>query len=218
MGQIFSRGADLWLRLGLLGLFGGLATVFLCATLLARSDYATLRGWTIDQPVPFSHQHHVGGLKLDCQYCHTSVATSAQATLPPTETCMTCHSQVWTNADLLEPLRQSLTRNQPLHWNRVAQLPDYVYFHHDVHVTAGVGCVECHGRVDTMPLMRRAEPFQMQWCVDCHRDPAPRLRPREAVTQMDWQTREDRRELGQRLLREYHIDTRDLTSCSVCHR
>lgn len=218
MAQIFSRGADLWLRLALLGLFGGLALVFLTACLLARSDYATLRGWTPEQPIPFSHQHHVGGLKLDCQYCHTSVTTSAQAGLPPTETCMTCHSQIWTNAELLEPLRQSLTRNQPLRWNRVTQLPDYVYFHHDVHVTAGVGCVECHGRVDTMPLMRRAEPFQMQWCVDCHRDPAPRLRPPEMVTQMDWQPAQDRRALGERLLRERQIDTRDLTSCSVCHR
>lgn len=218
MAQIFSRGADLWLRLALLGLFGGLALVFLTACLLARSDYATLRGWTPEQPIPFSHQHHVGGLKLDCQYCHTSVTTSAQAGLPPTETCMTCHSQIWTNAELLEPLRQSLTRNQPLRWNRVTQLPDYVYFHHDVHVTAGVGCVECHGQVDTMPLMRRAEPFQMQWCVDCHRDPAPRLRPPEMVTQMDWQPAKDRRALGERLLRERQIDTRDLTSCSVCHR
>ncbi|MFK4134741.1 cytochrome c3 family protein [Pseudomonas luteola] len=131
---------------------------------------------------------------------------------------MTCHSQIWTGADVLAPIRQSLAQNTPIQWNRVAKLPDYVYFHHDIHVQAGVGCVECHGHVETMALMRRDKPFQMQWCLDCHRDPGPRLRPRQFVTDMTWTTSEDRRKLGERLMRDHHIDTSDLTSCYICHR
>jgi hypothetical protein len=218
MAQLFSRSADMWFRLALLGLFGGLALIFAICVLLARSDYRTGANWTLQQPVPFSHRHHAGELKIDCRYCHAGVETAAAAGLPPTHTCMSCHSQIWTGADMLAPVRQSLAENRPLRWNRVSKLPDFVYFHHDVHVQAGVGCVECHGRVDEMALMRRAAPFQMQWCLQCHRDPAPRLRPREAVTAMAWSTTEDRRRLGQRLLREYHIKVAGLTACNVCHR
>jgi len=218
MPQIFTRSADTWFRLALLVLFGAPAALLAVCLALARSDYVTGVNWTVNQPVPFSHEHHVGGLKIDCRYCHDSVETSAMASIAPTHTCMSCHSQIWTDADVLEPIRQSLVNRSPIRWNRVTRLPDYVYFHHDIHVQAGVGCVECHGPVQTMALMRRDKPFQMQWCLECHRDPAPRLRPRAFVTDMTWTTTEDRRQLGERLMREQHIDTSDLTSCNICHR
>lgn len=218
MSQLFPRSADMWLRLALLLLFGGLAGVFLACVVLDRSDYVTGKGWVIRQPVPFSHEHHAGALKIDCRYCHDSVETSPVAGLPPTHTCMSCHSQIWTGADMLAPVRQSLAKDEALHWNRVSELPDYVYFHHDVHVNAGVGCETCHGQVDTMPLMNRAQTFTMSWCLDCHQDPAPRLRPPDAVVEMGWTTKQDRRELGERLIEENHIETQNLTDCYVCHR
>ncbi len=218
MAQIFSRYADQTLHLALVAILGGGTLLTVIGAIVVRSDYATLKGWVVEQPVPFSHQHHVGGLKIDCQYCHTAVADSALATLPATETCMTCHSQIWTDAQILEPIRQSLARYQPIRWNRVGALPDYVYFRHDAHVHAGVGCVECHGRVDTMPLLRRAQTFQMQWCLDCHRDPAPHLRPRESVTDLNWRSPQDQRELGEGLIQAYHLNVRELSDCNLCHR
>ena len=148
---------------------------------LTRSPYTTGQNVTRNQPVPFSHEHHVGGLGLDCRYCHTSVEKARFAGLPPTETCMTCHSQIWTNAEMLAPVRTSLAENKPIAWQRVHRLPDYVYFDHSVHVAKGVGCTTCHGAVDQMPLMRQAAPLTMQWCLDCHRDPGKSIQPRETV-------------------------------------
>ena len=150
------------------------------------SEYVTGRSITYDQPVPFSHAHHVGGLGLDCRYCHTGVETSAVAGIPPTHTCMTCHSQLYTQTAMLAPVRESLADGQPIHWNKVNRLPDYVYFDHSIHVAKGVGCTTCHGDVATMPLMRQAAPLTMGWCLDCHRDPAPNLRPAAAVFDPDW--------------------------------
>ncbi|TRX73743.1 cytochrome c3 family protein [Pseudomonas mangiferae] len=218
MAQIFSRAADTWFRVAMLVIVGGLIGVFIVAMLLERSDYQTGRGWTVDQPVPFSHQHHAGALQIDCRYCHAGVERSARAGFPPTHTCMSCHSQLWTQAEMLAPVRRSLEEDRPLRWNRVIKLPDYVYFQHDVHVQSGVGCVSCHGQVDTMPLLHKAEPLSMSFCLECHRDPAPRLQPRETVADMAWHTDEDRRHLGERLMREYRVDPAGLTSCSVCHR
>ena len=218
MAQIFPRSADMWLRLALLILFGGLVLLFVALAVLDRSDYNTGKGWVVRQPVPFSHEHHAGALKIDCRYCHDSVEVSAVAGLLPTDTCMSCHSQIWTGAEMLAPVRQSLVEGKPLRWNRVAELPDYVYFQHNVHVNAGVGCETCHGQVDTMPLMYRAETFTMSWCLDCHQDPAPRLRPRAAVTTMGWKTEHDRRALGERMIEEHHVDTENLTHCYICHR
>lgn len=218
MAQIFPRSADMWLRLTLLILFGGLVLLFVALAVLDRSDYNTGKSWVVRQPVPFSHEHHAGALKIDCRYCHDSVEVSAVAGLPPTDTCMSCHSQIWTGAEMLAPVRQSLVEGKPLRWNRVAELPDYVYFQHNVHVNAGVGCETCHGQVDTMPLMYRAETFTMSWCLDCHQDPAPRLRPRAAVTTMGWKTEHDRRALGERMIEEHHVDTENLTHCYICHR
>jgi hypothetical protein len=218
MPQIFSPAADTWLKIFFVAALCSIAGIFVIAGGYVRSDYLTGKGWVLNQPIPFSHEHHVSGLGIDCQYCHNTVETSADAGIPPTYTCMTCHSQIWTGALMLEPLRQSLAKGIPLHWNRVAKLPDYVYFNHSVHIRAGVGCVTCHGQVDRMPLMQRAQPFEMQWCISCHRDPAPNLRPRASVTDMNWSTNEDRRELGHKLMAEYGIDPKRLTDCYTCHR
>jgi len=173
-----------------------------------------------DQPVPFSHKHHVADVGIDCRYCHTGAETSADAGLPPTHTCMTCHSQLWTEAGVLAPVRKSMETGTPIRWNRVAQLPDYVYFDHSIHVARGVGCVECHGRVDEMPLTMRAQPFQMQFCLDCHRNPADRLRPPELETQMTplgW-SEPRKRTFGEEVMRKHRIDPRVLDNCEVCHR
>jgi hypothetical protein len=168
--------------------------------------------------VPFSHEHHVGGLGIDCRYCHTSVETSAFAGLPPTRTCMTCHSQLYTNAAMLAPVRQSLAEGKPIRWVRVNALPDYVYFDHSVHVANGIGCTTCHGRVQEMPLMRQAAPLTMGWCLNCHRDPKPYLRPRDEVFSVSWKPPKDQLEQAKKLLVEYHIKTQHLDDCSRCHR
>ncbi|PEQ13655.1 cytochrome C [Novosphingobium sp. PC22D] len=218
--QIFSPSADTWFRAGLAAFAVLVAALALVGGGYARSEYLTQVGWTRDQQVPFSHKHHVGDLGIDCRYCHTSVETATRAGLPPTHTCMTCHSQVWTGAPMLAPVRKSLATGEPLHWRRVAQLPDYVYFDHSIHVDRGVACVECHGRVDRMPLTWRAKAFEMKFCLDCHRDPAPHLRPPEQVTRMDWSDwSEDRAEaFGMAAMRRFHVEPARLDSCEICHR
>jgi hypothetical protein len=185
---------------------------------LMASSYVTGQSITRTQPVPFSHAHHVGGLGLDCRYCHTSVESTRFAGVPPTETCMTCHSQLWTNAAMLAPVRESLATNKSIHWQRVHVLPDYVYFDHSIHVAKGVGCSTCHGRVDRMPLIRQAAPLTMGWCLDCHRNPAAAIRPLDKVFDMTWSPPKDQAAEGRRLLTQYHIDTTHLTDCSKCHR
>jgi cytochrome c7-like protein len=185
---------------------------------LMTSSYVTNEGVTREQPVPFSHAHHVGGLGLDCRYCHTSVSTARFAGVPPTETCMTCHSQLWTNAQMLAPVRTSLASNMPIHWRRVHVLPDYVYFDHSIHIAKGVGCSSCHGDVDRMPLMRQAAPLTMGWCLDCHRNPETAIRPKDKIFDMTWTPPKDQIEKGRQLMTEYHIDTAHLTDCSKCHR
>ncbi len=167
------------------------------------------------QPVPFSHDHHVGGLGIDCKYCHTSVEESPFAGLPPTHTCMSCHSQVWTDAEMLEPVRRSYETGEPLRWRRVYDLPDFVQFDHSIHVTNGVGCESCHGRVDRMPLTRQVRALTMEWCLDCHTDPAPRLRPSDQIETMGYEG--GSRERGRELIEEYGIEADRLTNCSMCH-
>lgn len=222
MPQIFTASADTRLRAALL-LFVllGLASVLLIGGYM-DSSYATLVGWVRNQPVPFSHEHHVGGLGIDCRYCHSSVEMSARAGLPATHICMSCHSQIWTGAQMLAPVRQSLASGNPLEWQRVARVPNYVYFNHSIHVARGVPCVTCHGRVDKMPLMMRAQPFQMQWCLDCHRNPAPHLRPPEQVTRMDWsdwdKAPEKHRQYGELMMTAYGIQPSKLINCNICHR
>jgi len=219
MGQIFSPAADTWLRLFLVTGISLATGSIVFAVGLARSDWITSANMHPPaQPAPFSHRHHAGELGIDCRYCHTSVAESPRAGLPPTHTCMTCHSQVWTGAPMLAPVRASLADNKPLNWQRVAVLPEYVFFRHDIHISKGVGCVECHGRVDRMALTFRAKPLTMQFCLDCHRDPAPHLRPKDQITNMAWQPTGDRAALGHALMRDYGIAPERLTHCYVCHR
>src|SRR5690349_9841428 len=186
MAQIFRPRADAIARAALVGL--AVAPVLLVGLgyTIMRSPYVTEQNVTREQPVPFSHQHHVGQLGIECRYCHTSVAKARFAGIPPTETCMTCHSQIWTNAGMLAPVRASLAENRPLRWQRVHNLPDYVYFDHSVHVTNGVGCSTCHGRVDQMPLMRQAAPLRMAWGLNSPPNPAPNLGPREATFALAW--------------------------------
>jgi hypothetical protein len=150
---------------------------------LAVGDAA---GQRPDQPVPFSHKHHVEGLGLQCQYCHTSVEKSSYAGIPPTKTCINCHSQIWTNAQLLEPVRQSWATGASIQWIKVHDLPDYVYFNHEIHVNKGIGCASCHGRVDEMPLMYQQNTLQMEWCLNCHRNPGVNLRPTSEIYNMAW--------------------------------
>jgi hypothetical protein len=222
MTQIFSPGADTWLRLSFVCAAAVLGGSLVFAIGMARSDwYTETRMHPRAQPVPFSHKHHAGELGIDCRYCHANVAEGPHAGLPPTHTCMTCHSQIWTNAPMLAAVRQSLAQHKPLDWRRVALVPDYVYFRHDIHIAKGVGCVECHGRIDKMPLTYRAVPLTMQFCLDCHRDPGPRLRPADQVTNMTWKPppkTADARALGHRLLQQYGIRAGELTHCNVCHR
>jgi hypothetical protein len=181
-----------------------------------RSDYATGAHAAREQPVPFSHKHHVGGEGIDCRYCHTSAEESAFAGLPPTETCMSCHSQIWSEAPVLEPVRESFRSGKPIKWTRVHHLAEFVYFNHSIHVNKGIGCETCHGRVDQMPLTWKENTLLMEWCLECHRQPEQYVRPREAVFQMGWKPAEDQLTLGRRLVKEYKI--RSLTDCYTCHR
>jgi hypothetical protein len=215
MPQVFSRRAELGIKLafGALAL-GALAAIAYGASSL-RADLALRE--VVAQPIPFSHKHHVGDDGIDCRYCHTTVETAAFAGLPSSGICLSCHSQLFTQARVLEPLRRSAATRQPIAWNRVHALPDFVYFDHAIHVAKGVACVECHGRVDQMPLTWRTSPLQMQWCLDCHRDPVPHLHPRQAVFAMNAPPVSI--EESKRLARDAHLqDTRRLTDCSTCHR
>jgi hypothetical protein len=219
MSQIFHRHTNVYSRLSIVAVVAFVAILGGAIGMLHVSGYNTNQGVTIDQPIQFSHAHHVGGVGLDCRYCHTSVEDSAFANIPPTKTCMNCHSQIWATAPILEPVRASFRNNTPLAWTRVHDLPDFVYFNHSIHVKQGVGCATCHGPVDRMPLMMQAAPLTMSWCVDCHRNPAPNLRPRDQVFNMNWQRPADDPDLGARLIKEYKVGSAEqLTSCSTCHR
>ncbi|MFW7269059.1 cytochrome c3 family protein [Gluconacetobacter sp. Hr-1-5] len=217
MAAVFSPRANVIVTMAMVGAAGAVAGVCLWWFAWPRSDYVRHVGWVIQQPVPFSHQHHVAGLGIDCRFCHSSVERSAQASLPPTFTCMTCHSQVWTNAALLAPVRDSLVENRPIVWARVTDVPDYVYFNHSIHVSKGVGCESCHGDVARMPLTFKAKSLTMQFCLDCHRNPGPNLRPLADVYDMGWH-RDPATPSAAELMRAYHIGGRNLTECSICHR
>ena len=217
MSQIFQRHTNTYSRLSILAVILFLATLAGVVAMLHLSGYNTRQNDFVEQPIQFSHAHHVGGIGIDCRYCHTSVEESSFANIPPTKTCMNCHSQIWTGAPILEPVRASFRDNRPLTWTRVHDLPDFVYFNHSVHVKKGMGCATCHGRVDRMPLMLQKASLQMGWCLECHRNPAKYVRPRDKITDMEYQL-SDREQLvvGQRLVKEYQIQS--LTSCSTCHR
>ena len=173
-------------------------------------------GYSPKQPVPFSHANHAGRLGMDCRYCHTTVEIAAQAAIPPTSVCMNCHSLIATDSEKLLPVRKTYVTEMPVPWVRVHDLPDFVYFDHSAHVTRGVSCVSCHGRIDKMEQVRQVQSLRMGWCLECHRHPEPNLRPKELVTHLDWVAGEDPIQLGRRLRQEYNINPS--TDCSTCHR
>jgi hypothetical protein len=217
MAQIFHRSTNTLSKISILSAaFVAVALVGIF-TIIDRAGYTTRKGVTMKQPIPFSHQHHVAGLGIDCRYCHTSVEVSATAGIPPTATCYNCHKLIWKDSPMLEPVRASFKTGEPIHWTKVHDLPDFAYFNHSIHVAKGVGCAECHGRVDKMALMRSEHALQMRWCLECHRNPEPHLRPREEVFNMNFKA-DDPETLGKSLARDYHLrTTADLTSCSTCH-
>ena len=186
MAQVFDRTSNALARASLV--LTALIVIALGVGLdqLQRSPWVTRQGQRPDQPVPFSHKHHVEGLGLQCQYCHQQVEKAAYAGIPPTKTCMNCHAQIWTNAALLEPVRNSWATGESIKWIRVHDLPDYVYFNHEIHVNKGIGCASCHGRVDEMPLMYQENSLQMEWCLNCHRNPGVNLRPTSEIYNMAW--------------------------------
>jgi hypothetical protein len=241
MAQVFHRSTNTIARASILATILVVAGALWTALEMARSPYTTYAGVAKAQPVPFSHEHHVSGLGIDCRYCHTSVEKSGFAGIPPTKTCMNCHSQIWTNAPMLQPVRDSFRTGKSLVWTRLNDLPDFVYFDHSIHIAKGVGCDSCHGPVQKMPLMYAQNSLLMEWCLNCHRAPEKFLRPHEVagkpnqdqVFNMNYQQPTaanpvvlpdgkqftDQLALGNYLKAAYKVRTvRDITSCSTCHR
>lgn len=216
MAQIFHPSTNPFSKFSIFGAAFILVGLLFVLDAVNRSPYITEAGVVRDQPVPFSHKHHVNGLGIDCRYCHTSVEESSFAGIPPTKTCMNCHSQIWADSPTLAPVRESFQNNRPIVWTRVHDLPDFVYFDHSIHIKKGIGCATCHGDVDHMPLTWKEETLQMQWCLDCHRNPERYVRPREFVFNMDWKPPVGQLELGTKLVKDY--DIHELDYCSVCHR
>jgi hypothetical protein len=216
MPQIFHRSANTWSKLSIFGALFIVGGLLWLSAVISRSSWVTGANTFHEQPIQFSHERHVAGNGLDCRYCHTSVERSSFAGIPPTRTCMNCHSQIFANSPYLEPVRASFRDNQPLVWRRVHDLPDFVYFNHSIHVSKGIGCSTCHGRVDQMPLVYQQASLQMEWCLECHRNPERYVRPREAVFQMTYEPPPNQLELGRKLVADYRIQK--LTSCSTCHR
>lgn len=200
-------------RIFFLGI-GPLATVAALGLWYYGSDRYLAVGYAPAQPVEYSHKLHAGDLGMDCRYCHSTVERSSFAAVPPTQTCMNCHAKVRTDSARLIPVRESWAFDKPIPWVRVHQLPQFVYFDHSAHLAAGVGCSSCHGRVDQMERVTQREPLTMSWCLDCHRNPAPNLRPASEITNMAWTPRPDATEAlapsGRRV--------NPPTNCSGCHR
>lgn len=216
MGQLFRPGANTIAKAGILVFLAAITGLGWALTELNRSPFFTKVGVPQDQPVPFSHKHHVADIGIDCRYCHTSVEESNTAGLPPTQTCMNCHSQIWTEAPMLEPVRESFKSGKSLEWIRVHNVPDFVYFNHSIHIQKGIGCTTCHGQVDEMPLIRKGSTLFMEWCLSCHREPEKFIRPKDQVFNVHWKTPADQLEQGRKLVDEYNIKRK--TDCSVCHR
>jgi hypothetical protein len=229
MPQIFHRSANTISRVSIYGAVFILSGGFVLLEEIMRSSWVTEARVPRGQPIQFSHERHVAGNGIDCRYCHTSVEDSSFAGIPPTKTCMNCHSEIFSTSPFLEPVRESYRTDRSIPWMRVHDLPDFVYFNHSIHLNKGIGCTTCHGQVDRMPLMYMASSLQMQWCIDCHRNPEQNVRPRDAVFRVDYEQPSsqhkvvfegteytDQLELGKRLVTEYQIQS--LTSCSTCHR
>lgn len=218
MPQIFHPSTNTLSKASIFGAVFVLAAIAWGLGIYVRSPYATGAQIIQEQPVPFSHERHVAGNGIDCRFCHASVEVSSSAGMPSTETCMSCHAQIFADAPILEPVRQSLATGQPLAWKRVHDLPDFVYFDHSAHVQNGIGCSTCHGAVHEMPLMRKVHSLHMEWCLGCHGDPVPYLRPPEEVFNMDWRPPPNQRAVGQRLLEAYDVRVEQLRDCWICHR
>ena len=218
MAQLFHPSTNTFSKFSIFGVLLVIILLAAVAGAVNRSSYVTQAGVVLEQPVQFSHKHHVGSLGIDCRFCHTSVEDSSFAGIPPTKTCMTCHSQVWADSPALAPVRESFATGAPIQWTRVHDLPDYAYFNHSIHLNKGVACVTCHGPVDQMPLMWRANSLHMEWCLDCHRRPEAFIRPRELAFDLreDWATPAS--PTGRQLLADYHIQVQQLLDCSMCHR
>jgi hypothetical protein len=213
----FPRWSDTAIRVALvLGLLGASAAIA-TPMIYVRTPYNRDQLFPVDQPVLFDHRHHAGDDGIDCRYCHATVEHAASAGMPATEVCAGCHNQIWNASEMLEPVRRSYFSGLPIPWNRVYELPDFVYFNHSVHIAKGIGCVSCHGRVDQMARVYQATPLTMGWCLDCHRDPEPHLRPREEVTVMDWRAPGDPAAYGAALAAKSG-GVRHLTHCTACHR
>ena len=218
MSQLFHPLTNIIVKIVILGgvlLLIGLAGL---GYYLVTSPYLTGVGVARAQPVPYSHEQHVGGLGLDCRYCHSSVDESSFAGLPSTATCLGCHTQIKAESPHLEPVRASMENNRPMTWIRVHNLPDFVFFNHGIHVNKGVGCETCHGRIDQMPVVAKAVSLHMEWCLECHRAPEQFIRPRAEVLTMGWQPPVDQATLGAQLVTDYDIAVDQLTDCSICHR
>src|SRR5580765_171426 len=214
MSQIFHRSANTIAKVSIFG------AVFFIAALLGLFDKVNRSPWMTQarvaraQPLQFSHERHVAGNGIDCRYCHTTVETSSFAGIPPTKTCMNCHSQIFSASAFLEPIRDSFRSGRSIEWTRVHDLPDFVYFNHSIHVHKGVGCASCHGRVDEMPLTWQVNSLYMRWCLDCHRDPARHLRPRDQIFNMDYVPPVNQAALGAKLAKEYGLlSTAQMTDC-----
>jgi len=219
MPQIFHRSTNFIARLTIFGAIFIVVGALWIVAAINRSSWNTGAFVEREQPVQFSHKHHSGDDGIDCRYCHTSVETSASAGMPPTQTCMNCHTQIWADSPYLEPVRESYRTNKPIEWTKVHDLPDYVYFNHSIHVNKGVGCSTCHGNVSEMPLMYQASSLQMEWCLACHRQPEKYVRDRKDIYKMDWEPPANQAEVGPQLVKQNKIpDSYVLTSCSTCHR
>jgi hypothetical protein len=222
MPQIFHHSTNALAKITIYGALFIIVALLWVAVELNRSSWNTGQWVERQQPVQFSHKHHVGDDGIDCRYCHTSVETSASAGLPSTTTCMNCHKQIWSESPYLEPVRASFRNGKPIEWIRVHDLPDFAYFNHSIHVKKGVGCSTCHGRIDDMPILYQAKTLQMEWCLECHRAPERFVRPVEEIYNMSWpaeNTTKDQLTEGFRLKALYKIQGRHvLESCSTCHR
>jgi len=216
MAQIFQRSTNTIARVSIYGAVIFIALLGYAVDVVNNTSYVTEVNTARPQVVPFSHKHHVGELGLDCRYCHSSVEVSSSAGMPATETCMTCHSQIWTNSTMLEPVRASYSSSKPISWTRVNAVPDFVYFNHSIHVAKGVGCTTCHGPVAEMNITWRGQTLYMRWCLECHNAPEKYLRPRSEVFNAFYQPPSDQLALGRRLVKEYKVQK--LTNCTTCHR
>lgn len=216
MAQIFRPSANTIAKVAIAAVILLAATTLALAYIIDRGPWVTSVRIAPEQPIEFSHKHHVKDDGIDCRYCHTSVETSGFAGIPPTETCMTCHSQIWSNASVTEPIRESWRTGKSIEWVRVHDLPDFVYFNHSIHINKGIGCSTCHGRVNEMALTYKVNTLNMNWCLNCHRQPEKFIRPRSEVFNINYEYPENQAELGKKLVAEYHVHS--LVDCVTCHR